>query len=91
MGLQRQFDRRRRIENADGHPRVLDGFNEKLSEQGRILHPTKGFRTIRENRGRTQMIMAEQRAGKFPYPFKFRNPLPILATMRKFIQTGLWK
>lgn len=91
MGLQRQFDRRRRISNGDEHPKILDDLNEILVRTGRVLHATKGFRTVSEKRDRAQMLMAEQRAGKFPFPLEFKNPLPILATMSKFIKTGLWK
>lgn len=94
MGLQRQFDRHgegRFPEEHGSGGKSLEAMNEQLYDRGVVLHATKGFRKINERRSRVQMLMAEQSAGEFPYPFKFRNPLPTLAVMRKFIQTGLWK
>lgn len=89
MGIYRQFERRQNFAKGEVPPKKLDAANERLALEGRYLHPTKGWRTISEKRGRAQMLMAEQRAGKFPYPHW--SLLPVLATMRKFILTGLWK
>jgi hypothetical protein len=92
MGIQRHFNRHgegRFPEEKGQGGKTLAAQNEILSEDGRILHATKGFRPISEKRGRVQMLMAEQRAGKFPYAHQ--APAIILPMMKKFIQIGLWK
>jgi len=89
MSIYRQFERHQDFKKGEAPPKKLDAANERHYEQGRYLHPTKGWRRISIKRGRAQMLMAEQRAGKFPYPHW--SLIPVLATMRKFITTGLWK
>jgi hypothetical protein len=47
---------------------ALSGVNDRLSEGGRWLHPTKGFRTISDKRMEATMYVAEIKARVFPSP-----------------------
>jgi hypothetical protein len=86
MRPQRQYERKVIFAKGEKAEKVLDARNERfVSEEGRILHPTKGFRKVSEKRGRAQMIMAEQRKGIIP-PTIF-----VLSMVKLFITTGRWK
>lgn len=53
---------------------VLDRFNDK--QEGRFLHPTKGWRRLNAQRGKAQAVMAEIFEGR---PMSTRRMAAILA------------
>lgn len=93
MSLERQMNRKATFASGNKWEGKIEEINEKLLETKEshrgmrgsfILHPRKGFRRVSVKRGRAQMLMAEQKVGKFP-PSIFAY-----AKMAKFITTGLW-
>lgn len=87
MSLQRAFERRRRVNLGEKHPKVLDAHNDLLAKQEatEYLHPRKGFRSSSMKRMRAGLLTAEQKQGKFP-------PLIIAwQSARMFILTGRYK
>lgn len=54
---------KQRVPDAPGVRLALDRFNE-TAKGDRILHPTKGWRTLTPKRGRAQYLVAEILSGQ---------------------------
>lgn len=65
MTFLRKLERQRLRLNGVQPTKVLDRYNDTLSEK--YLHPTKGYRHISLKRSRVTLLTAEIKRGAFPW------------------------